>query len=188
VFVPAAAASSAVDNCYRQLDRHDRQPPGCTRRRCRWLRSADRLWRTDSDDRRVNMDPKAFLGRGWSYPIAPNASRVDVTLAEHAEDIRQAVLIILQTGRGERVMRPDFGAGLDDFLFEPINTTTLALLQHRVEQSLITWEPRIRVETIDVQSNASEQGRIDIRIEYSVRTTNTFYNLVYPFYIQEGGT
>ena len=134
------------------------------------------------------MDTKAFLGRGWSFPIATNALRTDVELVKHDEDIRQAVLIILQTGRGERVMRPDFGAGLDDFLFEPINTTTLALIRHRIDESLVTWEPRIRVEKIDVRPSLGNPSRIDIEINYSIRSTNTFYNLVYPFYIQEGGT
>jgi phage baseplate assembly protein W len=134
------------------------------------------------------MDEKAFLGRGWADPVGPNAADNDAALAEHEEDIRQAVRIILETGRGERVMRPDFGAGLNDFVFEPINTTMLALIRHRVEESLVTWEPRIQIETIDVQPAAGALGRIDIRIEYSVRATNTFYNLVYPFYLQEGGT
>jgi phage baseplate assembly protein W len=134
------------------------------------------------------MDEKAFLGRGWAYPVAPNAADSDAALAEHEEDIRQAVRIILETGRGERVMRPEFGAGLNEFVFEPINTTTLALIRHRVEESLVTWEPRIQIETIDVQPATGALGRIDITIEYSVRATNTFYNLVYPFYLQEGGT
>jgi uncharacterized protein len=136
----------------------------------------------------MSVDPKAFLGRGWNYPVRPNAQATDVLLVEYEEDIRQAVRIILETGRGERVMRPDFGAGLDDFLFEPINTTTLALIRHRVEEALVTWEPRIRIEAIDVEPNANQLSRIDIEIDYSVRATNTFYNLVYPFYIQEGDT
>jgi phage baseplate assembly protein W len=136
----------------------------------------------------MSMDAKAFLGRGWSYPVQPNDAATDVRLAEHEEDVRQAVRIILETGRGERVMRPDFGAGLDDFLFEPINTTTLALIRHRVEEALITWEPRIRVVEIDVAPNAAQRSRIDIEIDYFVRATNTFYNLVYPFYVQEGDT
>ena len=133
------------------------------------------------------MDQKAFFGRGWAYPVAPDTAGVDVALAEHEEDIRQAVRIILETGRGERVMRPDFGAGLNEFLFEPINTTTLALLRHRVEESLVTWEPRIRVEIVEAKLAAGALGRVDITIEYRVRATNTFYNLVYPFYLQEGG-
>ncbi|MEO8153905.1 MAG: GPW/gp25 family protein [Rhizobacter sp.] len=134
------------------------------------------------------MDDKAFLGRGWASPVASNDARNDVALVEHEEDIRQAVLIILQTGRGERVMRPDFGAGLNEFLFEPINTTTMALVRHRVEEALITWEPRIRVMAVEVSSNQAALGQLDITIEYEVRSTNTFYNLVYPFYLQEGFT
>lgn len=133
------------------------------------------------------MDQNAFLGRGWAYPVAANAAGADVALAEQQEDIRQAVRIILETGRGERVMRPDFGAGLNEFVFEPINTTTLALIRHRVEEALVTWEPRIRIETIDVERAADGPGRIDISLEYHVRATNTFYNMVYPFYLQEGG-
>jgi uncharacterized protein len=133
------------------------------------------------------MDAKAFLGRGWAYPVQARAEDRDVEIAEHEEDVRQAVLIILQTARGERAMRPDFGAGLDDFLFEPINTATLALLKHRVEESLITWEPRIRVAAVELAPSRTERSRVDIRIEYQVRATNTFYNLVYPFYAREGG-
>lgn len=134
------------------------------------------------------MDARAFLGRGWSYGVAQNAPGLgdDVVLAAHEEDVRQAVRIILETGRGERLMRPDFGAGLEEFLFEPVNTTTCALVRHRVEESLHTWEPRIRIEALDVFPNRAELGRIDIVLEYSVRATNTFYNLVYPFYTREG--
>jgi uncharacterized protein len=132
----------------------------------------------------MNMDAKAFLGRGWANKVRPEAG--DVAMAAHDEDILQAVRIILETGRGERVMRPDFGAGLEDFLFEPLNTTTCALVRHRVEESLVTFEPRIRVEKVEV-SPADSRNRLDILIEYRVRATNTFYNFVYPFYAREGG-
>jgi hypothetical protein len=133
------------------------------------------------------MDAKAFLGRGWAYPVQVGASGRDVLQAEHEEDIRQAVRIILETDRGERVMRPDFGAGLNDFVFEPINTTTLSLIRHRVEEALIAWEPRIRVEEVEVKRLPDTAAGIEISVEYRVRSTNTFYNFVYPFYLQEGG-
>lgn len=131
---------------------------------------------------------KAFLGRGWAFPVKPagqGSSGQDVALAEYEEDIRQAILIILQTNKGERVMRPDFGAGLNALLFQPLNTTTMALARHHVEQALITWEPRIDHISVNVGANRP-QGRLDIEITYRVRSTNTFYNLVYPFYLQEG--
>ena len=132
------------------------------------------------------MDAKAFLGRGIAYPVAPTLVG-ELALAEYEEDIRQAVRIILETGRGERVMRPDFGAGLHQFVFEPVNTATLALLRHRVEEALVTWEPRIVVERVIVKgAGAAAPTRVDIQVEYRVRRTNTFYNVVYPFHLQEG--
>jgi Bacteriophage baseplate protein W len=131
---------------------------------------------------------KAFLGRGWAFPVAIAAGvngASDVALAEYEEDVRQAILIILQTEPGERVMRPEFGTGLRALVFEPINTTTIALARHRVEQALVRFEPRI--DQVDVAIDADPpQGRLDITIQYRVRLTNTFYNLVYPFYLQEG--
>jgi uncharacterized protein len=127
---------------------------------------------------------RAFLGVGWAFP--PATASGDVAMAAYDEDVRQAVLIILQTTPGERVMRPQFGAGLADLVFEPVTTALLALVKHRVETALIQWEPRIDVESVTVTPTPS-RGRIDVEIRYSVRQTSTFYNLVYPFYLNEGG-
>jgi uncharacterized protein len=134
----------------------------------------------------LTPDPKAFLGRGFAFPVTVDAQGA-VALAEYEEDIRQAIHIILDTEPGERVMRPDFGAGLRGLLFEPLNSHTLALARHRVEQALILWEPRI--DSIEVQTTAEPpRGLMTIHVHYRVRVTNTFYNLVYPFYVQEGKT
>lgn len=133
------------------------------------------------------FDPaKAFLGVGWAFPVAFDAATDDVARAEYEEDIRQAILIILETSPGERVMRPDFGSGLRAMVFEPVNYTTLALVKQRVEQALVFWEPRIDVREVTVTINGVARNRLDIDIGYQVRATNTFYNLVYPFYLQEG--
>lgn len=127
---------------------------------------------------------KQFLGQGWSFPIGLDSGG-DVALAAHEEDVRQAILLILGTNPGERVMRPDFGAGLGALVFAPINTTTMALAKHRVEEALITWEPRIDQLTVQVTADP-DNGRLLIETSYRVRLTNTFYNLVYPFYLMEG--
>lgn len=127
---------------------------------------------------------KTFLGRGWGFPVQLSEEK-QIALVAFEEDIRQSVLIILGTDPGERVMRPDFGAGLNALLFEPLNTTTMALARHRVEQALITWEPRIDSITVQVKADPPN-GRLMIDIRYRIRATNTFYNLVYPFYLQEG--
>jgi uncharacterized protein len=128
---------------------------------------------------------KAFLGRGWAFPVNL-AVGGEISLVEFEEDIRQSILLILETDPGERVMRPEFGAGLNALVFESLNTTTLSLARHRVEQALIAWEPRVDRITVQVQAKHVE-GCLEITIHYRVRATNTFYNLVYPFYLQEGG-
>jgi phage baseplate assembly protein W len=83
-------------------------------------------------------------------------------------------------------MRPDFGAGLNAFVFEPVNITTMALVQTRVQEALIAWEPRIDVEEVKVTTDPAERNKLIIDTTYRVRVTNTRFNLVYPFYLQEG--
>jgi phage baseplate assembly protein W len=134
----------------------------------------------------ASPEDKAFLGIGWSFPVAVDAATGGIALAAYEEDIRQAVLIILETVQGERLMRPDFGVGLHALVFEPLNTTTMALARHKVEEALITWEPRIDLQQVQVTTDSAIGNRLDIEIQYRVRATNTFYNLVYPFYLQEG--
>jgi len=125
-----------------------------------------------------------FLGSGWSFPIRIDRQG-EIALVSREEDIRQAILVILGTSPGERVMRPDFGAGLKALVFEPINTATKALVKHRVEEALLLWEPRIDSVEIAIADERS-LGRLLIDIRYRVRATNTFFNLVYPFYLLEG--
>jgi phage baseplate assembly protein W len=124
-----------------------------------------------------------FLGRGWAFPVSAGAQG-DVAMVAAEEDVRQSILLILETQPGERVMRPEFGAGLRDFVFDPITTTTLALVRTRVEESLVAWEPRIDVDAVGVSAEAPE-GRLLISVDYRVRSTNSFYNLVWPFYVRE---
>lgn len=125
------------------------------------------------------------LGRGWATPAGVEGAG-EARLAAGPDKVRQSIRLILGTRRGERVMRPDFGAGLEDFLFEPVTTTTSALVRHRVELALVRWEPRIDVEEVRVEAPDRRLGRLDITIWYRVRATNTFYNLVYPFFVHEG--
>jgi uncharacterized protein len=127
---------------------------------------------------------KGFLGVGWKFPLATDSGQAD--MAQYEEDVRQAILIILLTNNTERVMRPTFGAGLNRFLFEPINPTTMAALQTRVEDALVDWEPRIDVIAVSVTSSPKLAGTVLIDITYRVRNTNTVGNLVYPFYLGEG--
>ena len=128
---------------------------------------------------------KAFLGRGWSFPISLDSGKV--SMAEFELDVQQSILIILSTDRGERVMRPEFGAGLNDFVFGSINATTCERIRFRVEEALIDWEPRIDVLNVSVEKT-KQNNQLDIEVHYRIRATNTEHNLVYPFYLYEGKT
>ena len=128
---------------------------------------------------------KAFLGVGWAFPVCAEPDGT-IAMTEYEEDVAEAIRIIQGTNSGERVMRPDFGAGLNAFVFEPINTTTIESLKRRVREALVDWEPRIDVEKVEVTSDRAEPGKLLIEIRYRVRTTNAVKNLVYPFYFEEG--
>jgi phage baseplate assembly protein W len=133
------------------------------------------------------IDPKrAFLGSGLAFPPAAD-SRGALAMVSYEEDIRQSIQIILATNPGERVMRPDFGAGLRDFVFEPADLTTINRLSTRVRNSLIDFEPRISVQNVDITIDPVTRNTLYISITYIVRATNTVANLVYPFYLLEGG-
>jgi uncharacterized protein len=130
-------------------------------------------------------DARAFLGRGWSFPVRVHDKEGTIRLSEYERDIRESMWIILSTAKGERVMRPDFGCGIHDLVFEVINTTTLTEIEEHVRAALGLYEPRIDVKQVKAQSDPGLAGRLEISIDYEVRGTNNQLNFVYPFYIKE---
>lgn len=128
---------------------------------------------------------KAFLGIGWAFPVSLRPDG-QIAMASYEDDIAQAIRIILTTNPGERLMRPDFGAGLNAFVFEPINTTTIEALKKQVHDALLDWEPRIDVQQLSVKIDPAQRSKLLLDITYRVRASNSLGNLVYPFYFQEG--
>ncbi|MBM3941658.1 MAG: GPW/gp25 family protein [SAR202 cluster bacterium] len=99
------------------------------------------------------------------------------------KDIETAIIIILSTSKGERVMRPEFGASIADMVYQPNNATTAGLLAYHVREALARWEPRIEVMEVDARPHPQEPGQMLIDISYRVKATNDERNLVYPFYL-----
>ena len=135
-----------------------------------------------SDDSNGGRD---FLGVGLAFPLRVNAAgKVEMNgLDDH---VRQSILLILETAKGERVMRPAFGAGLHPLAFSPVTAATAALVQHEVKDALVMFEPRIEVLRIEAAADPQRQGVLLVEIEYRVRRTDTIFNLVYPFYLERG--
>lgn len=127
---------------------------------------------------------REFLGTGWEHPVTTDrAGRIRVASAE--TDIEQAISLILATAPGERVMRPDFGCAIHDFPFETMDTVTLDRVAASVREALVEWEPRIEVVDVTVETVPAAEGRLDVDIDYRVRSSNTQFNFVFPFYLTE---
>lgn len=124
-----------------------------------------------------------FLGTGFAYPMAINA-RGGVQQSSGLEKVREAILILLGTLYGERLMRPTFGCNLKSLAFEPNNLATANLAKHYVTQGLTDNEPRIILGTVAV-SNDNVNGRLVINIQYRIRATYQSGDIVYPFYLQQ---
>jgi uncharacterized protein len=136
------------------------------------------------------MDParKDFLGRGWSFPVRIDASTGNVASAEFEQDVREAILIILETSPGERVMRPGFGCGIHDLVFESPDMAMVTRIESTVREALTRFEPRIEIQRIFVDVSNALNGALVINLDYRLRNTNQTGNLVYPFYFRESGT
>ncbi len=130
------------------------------------------------------MTPSRLLGRGWSLPLAPEPRLGSLTYIAGPDNVRQAIQIILETERGERLMRPTFGCGLRRFLMKPNTPATRALIQNEVELSLAAFEPRIQVKTVSVDPDNEEPSLVLIQISYVHIRDGRKENLVYPFYLE----
>ena len=122
-----------------------------------------------------------FLGVGWGFPLMFTDGRLE--LAVYDESIQQAIRIILETARGERVMRPGFGCGLHERVFAINDASTRAAVADDVREALRRWEPRIEVLDVTATPGGAENEIINISIDYRVRSTDNRFNLVYPFYL-----
>ena len=129
-----------------------------------------------------------FLGTGWAFPPTFNKTTGTVEMVSDEEDISQSLTILLSTSLGERVMQPDYGCNLNDYVFERLNSTTIGYIKERVANSILYYEPRIVAERIEVTSAGSVdnlEGRFFIEITYTIPGTNSRFNYVYDFYKNE---
>ncbi len=129
---------------------------------------------------------KAFLGTGFHFPIEVDEATGRMKTVSLEEDIAQAIRIILMTRKGERVMRPEFGCDIYDYAFDTMDYTTLFQMEQAVREALMIWEPRIIEVEVHINNEQETEGMLLIEISYVVRSTNNPFNLVYPYYINEG--
>jgi phage baseplate assembly protein W len=132
--------------------------------------------------------PAEVLGVGWGFPVeldeqAKAAGGARLSMARYEESVRQSIVIILSTAKGERVMRATVGCGLHELVFAVNSSATQGMAAFHVREALQDWEPRIDVLNVVASSGGLQGEQLLIDIDYRVRLTDSRYNLVYPFYV-----
>jgi len=130
-------------------------------------------------------DDPSFLGTGWSFPPTFTEGGADVATVSDAEDIHQSLQILFATSFGERVLQDDYGCDLGRFLFEEIDRSLINSLTGLVSDAILFHEPRIALNNLQISDGEAVAGLLLIQIDYTIRTTNSRYNMVYPFYLSE---
>ena len=133
-----------------------------------------------------DVNNRSFLGRGWGFPPTFNKVTHRLEMVDDEKDIHQSILILLKTTPGERPMNPSFGCDLQSQVFNTINSNTLARIKNLIKKAILLYEPRVDVKNIDIDDSKEAEGRLDINIEYQVRSINSRMNMVFPFYYREG--
>ena len=127
-----------------------------------------------------------FLGSGWNFPVQID-KHGGICQVSAEEKIKQSILLILSTAKGERVMRPEFGCDIHQFVFAVIDSSTVTMIKSAVKEALILFEPRIEVKAVEVDTRQISTGILEIHLDYLIRTINAEANLVFPFYMNAEG-
>ena len=128
---------------------------------------------------------KSFMGTGWSFPPAFDNHLAEVKMLHEEEDIRSSLEVLLSTRLGERVMQPTYGCNLDALLFEPLTTTLQTYITDLIQTAILYHEPRITLNSVDMSESVTLEGLLLIKLDYTVKNTNSRYNFVYPYYKNE---
>jgi phage baseplate assembly protein W len=128
----------------------------------------------------------SFLGRGWSFPPSFDSANARVAMLEREDDVASSLEMLLSTLRGERIMLPQYGCNLDELLFENLDTRMKTLMEDNIESAILYHEPRIQLETVKLDDSQELEGIVLIDIVYRVKSTNSRFNFVYPYYKLQG--
>jgi phage baseplate assembly protein W len=132
------------------------------------------------------MEPEnAYIGIGWGFPPKFNKQTRQVEMLTDEEDIKSSLEILLSTRIGERIMQPLYGCNLDEMVFEEINLTMKTYLKELVTSAILYFEPRIELDSVEIDDSSQLEGVIRIVVHFIVSATNSRYNFVFPYYKRE---
>ncbi len=132
----------------------------------------------------MSITYRELIGRGWVFPPSMDA-RGAVALTNEDNELIQSIYIILSTAPGERVMRPEFGCRIIEYIFAPANLATAGAVEQVVRSALERWEPRIILTEVNVSPSPDMYGLLMIDLKFIVKATREEASLVYPFYLMQ---
>ena len=117
-----------------------------------------------------------LFGQGLSFP-----PRVDgngrLSWSTGDDNVRESLRLILLTEPGERLMREEFGCGLRQYLFEPNTVRTRQLIRESIIRAIGRWEPRVAVDDVRVEADASDARLVAITILFRLVATQALGSL-----------
>ncbi|WP_158992495.1 GPW/gp25 family protein [Mucilaginibacter sp. L196] len=134
----------------------------------------------------MDKHEKNFLGSGWAFPVTFSPGNFQLNLSAYEDNINDSIDIIMKTNKGERCLEPQFGAGLQQFLFRKMDDALKGEICDVVKSALLFNEPRITVTDVKADFIDQQNGRVEIIITYEYNQTNTRHNYVFPFSLNEG--
>lgn len=133
------------------------------------------------------QNDNSFLGKGWSFPPTFNKLKSGgIEMVSNETDIKQSLEILLNTSLGERIMLPEYGCDLNFYLFESISVSKMHFLKEMIRTAIINFESRINLNDVIIDHTDYLEGIIRVKLDYTIETTNTRFNLVFPYYKIEG--
>lgn len=133
-----------------------------------------------------------FIGKGWSFP--PHFSKYKymrddyyaggIDMAADQQEIEESLAILFSTQLGERLFHNDFGCSLIDYQFAGNDNITLLRIKDMISRAVKKHEPRITLEQVDVNTDDIMKGKLLINLSYTIKATNSRYNMVYPYYFE----
>ncbi|WP_343606127.1 GPW/gp25 family protein [Fluviicola sp.] len=132
------------------------------------------------------MSDKTYLGTGWGFPVRFNLNQHGVHLVSDEEDIWESLRILFSTIPGERVFRYSYGCPIDKWVFSKIDLSEKTMMIDIIEQAIREGEPRIITDAVDVEIRDAMEGILWIKVDFTIRQTNSRSSMVYPFYFLEG--
>ena len=131
------------------------------------------------------VDNKGFLGRGWKFPVEFSRGNNSATMVQHEADVKESLIILLTTIRGSRFLHPSYGTSVRTLIFEPLDENMGTFISEEIKKAILVHEPRVFVDKVKASQEALN-GTLQVAIDYTIISSNTRSNLVFPFYLNEG--